>query len=105
MGNDFDGVYLTYDLRKTPGYSFIGLYGTLNDTSKQVHIERGHLNNNNEFVVDESHEVTSGTIYRSPLDTANGEIQLWRVWSDGELRLVKFRSSSTATNTGRSGMA
>ena len=42
--NDFDGVYLTYDLTKTPGYGFIAVYVN-SRYSGNYYVERGHLLN------------------------------------------------------------
>lgn len=94
MDDDFDGVYLTYDLRKTPGYGWIGIscYTALKPADA-IYIERGHLENN-VFVVDESHYVAHQAAFRQPLDEANGLVQLWRVRSDSHIQRFYFRSSS-----------
>lgn len=115
-------VYLTYDLRKTPGYGWIGVYvaNTTNDTN--FYIERGHLTNivveveNNQgdiiqqtrviFVADytvtrQSTSATTATsprYFRQDLDQANGQIQLWRVRSDNTIANFKFVARS-ATKT------
>ena len=117
-------VYLTYDLRKTPGYGWIGVYvaNTTNDTN--FYVERGHLTNivveveNNQgdiiqqtrviFVADytvtrQSTSATTATsprYFRQDLDQANGQIQLWRVRSDNTIANFKFvaRSATKAQN-------
>ena len=76
--NGFVGVYLTYDLRKTPDFPYIGVYANVNNSSGSYSVQRGHLVDN-EFVVDETHSVNSLTSYRDTLDTQNGDVQLWRV--------------------------
>ena len=91
----FDGVYLTYDLTKTEGYGWIGLYATTaNQTSWTV--ERGHLEDG-QFVADRTEQVTSGGYFRELLDDVYGTIQLWRVSASGHITELKF-VSLTATN-------
>lgn len=93
---DFDGLYLTYDLRKTPGYGWIGIYATLAiGAGHRIYIERGHIENG-EFVTDESFDMASGGYFRQDLDETNGEVQLWRIHSDGHFRRISF-VTNTAT--------
>lgn len=93
---DFDGVYMTFDMRKTPGYGWVGLYGE-RALNYSIYIERGHLDQDNVFVVDEQHTIANKGFFRQALDEANGEVQLWRMWSKGHLTRVAF-----ATNSGTS---
>lgn len=95
---DFDGLYLTYDLRKTPGYGWIGVWVDNAITGHRVYIERGHISNN-EFVVDESNDVAEGTYFRHDLDDTYGDVQLWRVRSEGHILRVAFiPNTDTAAN-------
>lgn len=91
---DFDGVYLTYDLRKTPGYGWIGIYCVNVEAGTMVYVERGHLSGT-EFVVDEafsgeSSSSSNGYYFRQELNEANGNVQLWRVRSEGQIRRIMF---------------
>lgn len=94
--SNFDGVYLTYDLRKTIGYGFIGIY-VLNDVNRtNYYVERGHIENN-EFVVDYSETMLTGGYFRQSLDETNGLVQLWRVWSENRITRFCFVPNSTTT--------
>lgn len=85
LDDNFDGVYLTYDLT-TMDDPWIGVYvGTENTYSYTI--ERGHLVNG-EFVSDYSQTVTS-RYFRQDLDSANGDIQLWRI-SATEYDITRF---------------
>lgn len=98
--DDFDGVYLTYDLRKTPGYGWIGIYTTLAVSGKKWKVERGHLSNG-EFISDYSSEnLNSGAYFRQTLDNANGDVQLWKISSsDGHISGCRFCTlTSTSAN-------
>ena len=53
MDDDFDGLYLTYDLRKTPGYGWIGLYVEMRANTEHFFVQRGHLENG-AFVAEKS---------------------------------------------------
>ena len=94
--SDMDGVYLTFDITKTPGYAWIGIYGE-RLLNFPIYIERGHLNENNEFVVEEQHSIGNKAFFRQDLDEADGDVQLWRVWSEGHLNRVAF-SPNTGTS-------
>ena len=91
----FDGVYLTYDLSKTEGYGWIGLYATTADRTPWT-VERGHLEAG-QFVADRTVQAASGGYFREPLDDVYGTIQLWRVSTSGHITELKF-VSLTATN-------
>lgn len=93
---DFDGVYLTYDLSKTEGYGWIGIYVVTANSSAYT-VERGHLSNGT-FVADYSQSVVSGTYFREDLDDTYGDIQLWRVFATGQITSLGF-ATRTATNT------
>ena len=91
---DFDGVYLVYDLNKTPNYGFISFYATTKTTATGcISIDRGHLSNN-VFVSDESFTMNSGTYFHHTLDSANGSIQIWRITSTLHLSRISFVGST-----------
>ena len=98
---DLDGVYLTYDLTKTPGYGWIGIYVLNTVASTPIYFERGHITNN-EFIVDETftgtHASTStGYCFRQALDPENGDVQLWRVRSNDQIKRIAFVTNSTVS--------
>ena len=92
----FDGVYLTYDLTKTEGYGWIGLYATTADRTSWT-VERGHLEAG-QFVAERTEQVANNGYFREPLDDTYGTIQLWRVSASGHITELKF-VSLTATNS------
>ena len=92
----FDGVYLTYDLSKTEGYGWIGLYATTADRTSWT-VERGHLEAG-QFVADRTEQAVNGGYFLEPLDDTYGTIQLWRVSASGRITEIKF-VSLTATNS------
>ena len=91
----FDGVYLTYDLSKTEGYGWIGLYATTADRTSWT-VERGHLEAG-QFVAERTVQAVNDGYFREPLDDTYGTIQLWRVSASGHITELKF-VSLTATN-------
>ena len=91
----FDGVYLTYDLSKTEGYGWIGLYATTAGRTSWT-VERGHLEDG-QFVAERTEQVANGGYFREPLDDTYGTIQLWRVSASGHITELKF-VPLTATN-------
>ena len=91
----FDGVYLTYDLSKTEGYGWIGLFATTADRTSWT-VERGHLEAG-QFVADRTEQAFNGGYFREPLDDTYGTIQLWRVSASGHITELKF-VPLTATN-------
>ena len=98
--SNFDGMYLTYDLRKTPGYGWIGLYIQLESSSSGKNtyfVERGHLSNG-EFVVDAQYEVARNSYFRQALDDTYGDVQLWRIWSNGRILRKGFCPSSATSS-------
>lgn len=97
ISDDFDGVYMTYDLSKTPGYGWIGIFCRLGKSGGTYNVERGHLENG-VFVPEKTVEVTGGTYFREPLDESNGMVQLWRVSSgDGQIKRLAL-VPNTATS-------
>ena len=96
---DFDGVYLVYDLDKTPGYGFISIYATTKTTATGcISVDRGHLSNNT-FVSDESFTMNSGAYFRQTLDPTNGTVQIWRITSDRHFSRISFTGSTAANAT------
>ena len=92
-GGSHNICYMTYDLRKTPDYAWIGIYLTVN--SGTWAIERGHLNGSNVFVPDESYTWSSGTYFRQALDSANGDVQLWRITATNNITGFGFCPNTT----------
>ena len=68
IGDDESCVYLTYDLRKTPGVGWIGIYSY----GATYYVERGHVENGT-FVADESTQMSSYGYFRQALDSTNGD--------------------------------
>ena len=97
---DFDGVYMTYDLNRTPGWGFIGIYVNTATNGTKYYVERGHIENG-EFVADYIAEQTKATYFREDLDEANGTVQLWRVYSTAHITRISFVGSGTSTNAMR----
>lgn len=96
VADDEDCVYLTYDLSKTPGYGWIGLRCTNTTSDAKYTVERGHVAGG-AFVADEATEVTNDGYFRAALDVANGNIQLWRVRSDGKITTFGFTPNTGTT--------
>ena len=104
VADDADCVYLTYDLRKTPGYGWIGVYVQHEKNDNPYWVERGHIEGG-AFVVDESHEqistsssaATSTRFFRQALDDADGNVQIWRVRSDSHIIRFGFCCNSTVS--------
>ena len=92
---DVDCVYLTYDLRKTPGYGWIGLYAETADNSAWT-AERGHIENG-AFVADETISTASKGYLRRALVDAEGSVQIWRISSTGHITAIGF-CPNTGTN-------
>lgn len=96
--SDFDGMYLTYDLRKTPGYGWIGLYIQIESSSGKYYVERGHLENG-VFVADETYEQARNSYFRQALDETYGDVQLWRVTGVGHILRKGFCPSTASSST------
>ena len=90
---DFDGVYLTYDLRKTPDYAWIGVY-VRNTNAGVYYVERGHLENG-VFIADETFETAHNMAFRRRLEAEHGAVQLWRVRSSAHIYDCKFATSGS----------
>ena len=95
--SDFNGLYLTYDLTKTPGQSFIGLYVLTSGNGSTYTVERGHLSNGT-FVSDYS-TVQSSAYFRASLSETNGTVQLWRVTSSSPITRFGHVASTDSTST------
>ena len=101
IDENFEGLYLTYDLRLTPGYGWIGLYVRTRTAGAKYTMERGHLENG-VFVADYSVEMTSensdaatsGRFFRQDLDETNGTVQLWRMYTTDRIAVVAFCSKT-----------
>jgi len=91
-----DVCYFTYDLRKTPGYAWLGFY--LAVSSGNVSISRGHIENHT-FISDDDY--TGSGYFRMPLDSTYGDVQLWRVKpvnSSAHITSCYFCSNSGTTS-------
>lgn len=100
IDEDSSELYLTYDLSKTPGISWISVYVDTAVGNGKYKVERGHLENN-VFIADESHEQNKATYFRQDLDENDGLVQLWRVISNDNITLFGFGShnaSGSSTN-------
>ena len=94
IGNGESCVYLTYDLRKTAGYGWIGIFVLSSvDTN---YVERGHIENG-VFVADSSIQLVSGNYFRQSLDSQYGDIQIWRVISTGNMTRCAFATNSNTS--------
>ena len=98
IGDDFDGLYLTYDLTKTPGYGWIGLYVITVSSGGVFSIDRGHLSNG-EFIVDETNSVNTGSYFRQTLDPTNGDYQLWRVTANKSIKEISFCTNTSGNSS------
>ena len=104
VADDEDCVYLTYDLRRTPGYAWIGLYVQNATNGTPFWVERGHIEDG-AFVVEDSYEQIASSssnagstrFFRRALDDVNGEVQLWRVRSDSHILVCKFATNTVTT--------
>lgn len=92
---DQDCLYLTYDLRKTPGYGWIGVYATTSDKTSWT-VDRGHISNG-EFVSDATFSVAHGNYFRQTLDDTYGNVQLWKVSSAGHIVTFGFCANTSTT--------
>lgn len=92
IGANEEVCYLTYDLRKTPGYGWIGLYGQVSGSGAKWIVERGHLVNN-VFVADTHDEFATKIRYMEELDPENGNVQLFKITStSGQITQLSFAS-------------
>ena len=96
IAEDEDCVYLTYDLRKTPGYGWIGIVAANAINGTNYYVERGHIVDGT-FVTDESHATLTGQYFRQNLEDGNGDIQIWRVRSDDHMTRCHFASKTTTS--------
>lgn len=99
IGANEEVCYLTYDLTKTPGYAWMGLYCTVNGSGAKWIIERGHLEGTS-FVADDHVEEATKTRYTTELDPENGDVQLYRITStSGEITQLQFASIGSTNAT------
>jgi surface protein len=91
-------MYLTYDLRKTPGYGWIGLYIQIESSSGKYYVERGHIEDG-EFVADATYEQARNTYFRQELDSTYGDVQLWRITGVGHILRKGFCPSTASSST------
>ena len=118
IGENEQVVYLTYDLRKTPGYGWIGVCVTNATANTKFWVERGHLTTTTVEVIDNEDNIiqqtrvvfvadysvertyttattaTSPLYFRQMLDENNGNVQLWRVRSADHITNFKFVTNS-----------
>ena len=94
--DEYDTVYMTYDLRKTPDYGWIGVSVELEDTSASASVERGHLVDG-AFVADASYTMAHDDPFRMDLDDTDGDVQLWRVRSESGIKTFYFRTNTATT--------
>ena len=94
--DEYDTVYMTYDLRKTPDYGWIGVSVVLEDTSASASVERGHLVDG-AFVADASYTMAHDDPFRMDLDDTDGDVQLWRVRSESGIKRFYFRTNTATT--------
>lgn len=86
-------VYFTYVLsRVDPEQRWVGLWGY----GAAWYAERGHVTNG-AWVTDESTSHASNQYHREVLDPAKGDVQLWRIRSEGKVTQIGF-AAKTATN-------
>lgn len=97
----YDCIYLTYDLRKTPGLAWIGVYVVTAGNVKWT-MERGTLDSAGNFTAETSAEMANYSTYRQPLDSADGDVQLFRVTAVGGANItecfLRTLSDTTASN-------
>lgn len=96
--NSEEVCYFTYDLRKTPGYAWLGFYLQISNGGS-ASIDRGHIANH-VFVADDSYSGPGG-YFRLTLDSTNGDVQLWRVKPTGtnaHITACYFCSNSGTTS-------
>lgn len=95
-----DVIYLTYDLRKTTGYGWIGLYIQNVVSNSYFIIQRGHLENN-VFIADEafrqSSNASSTRYFRQKLNETDGLVQLWRIRTEDKIIRWGFVTSAATT--------
>lgn len=97
--DDFDGIYLTYDLRKMPDCAFIGVNAILDENQGTFSVDRGHIEGST-FIADETHgNNNSNTDFTMVLDSAYGNVQLWRVTATTHITAFGFVTMSGLTNT------
>ena len=92
---DEDCAYMTYDLRKTPGYGWIGIYCKTDDNTAWT-ATRGHIADG-VFVADETITTNSNDYLRHALDDQYGDVQLWRISATGHINTFGF-VPNTETN-------
>lgn len=100
VGADEQVVYLTYDLRKTPGYGWLGLYIQL-ASDGDITLSLGHIENG-EFISDGDTTFTTNnwSIYiRKTLSTTEGNVQLYRIIATKNITYFSFVPNDTGSST------
>ena len=99
MANDFEGVYLTYDLSQFPvANPWIGFLLKFVDSSSTATVERGHLSNGT-FVADATYTATHNIAFRQDLNENNGTVQLWRIYTSGKITNFQFKGRTGPSTT------
>lgn len=96
---DQDCVYLTYDLRKTPGYGWVGIWAKTENSSAWT-IERGHIFEGL-FVADYTVSIAHNGYFREALDDTYGDVQIWRVTATGHITNFAFASDTNGSTSFR----
>lgn len=90
-----DCIYLTYDLRKTPGIAWIGIYVVTEGNAKWT-LERGTLDSGGIFTAIASQEFSSYETCRQTLNESDGDVQLFRITAESGANITEcfFRSNT-----------
>lgn len=92
MPEDTDIAYMTYDMRKTPGYGWIGVWARTRN-SAPYYLSIGTISNG-QFVATETFEVQSNARFQMNLRAADGDIQLWKLHSTSDFTDFAFKCDS-----------
>lgn len=86
----FNGGYYTYDLRINPEINWLSLYIYPSSSSASITVQRGHLSEQGEFIADATYTGLGRGYYRRQLNLEDGEVQLWKVSSNGQITQLTF---------------